>query len=941
MPKPAKPPDGVHAGEAERRLLAIVGQLASELRPGARHVEPALGSDLDRDLGFDSLSRVELLMRVGSEFRVTLPDQLVGAAQTPADLLRAVLAADRSGAPARLRDIDSAAVGGGLHAPDAAGTLLDVMAWHATHQADRVHVLLYETGDGPPVELAYGALAAGAARVAGNLVARGLAPGQTVAIMLPTGRDYLECFLGILRAGGVPVPIYPPARPSQLEDHLRRHARILENARTALLVTLPEGRRVGGMLRALVPELGSILVPADLASDAPPPPEPAIGPDDLALLQYTSGSTGQPKGVMLTHGQLLANIRAMEQVIGVREDDVFVSWLPMYHDMGLIGAWLGSLYAAMPLVLMSPLAFLSRPQRWLWALHRHRGTLTAAPNFAYELCMSRIPDAELEGLDLSRLRWACNGAEPVSAHAVRGFCERFSRYGLSPSAVAPVYGLAECAVGLAFPPPGRPPLIDRIRRAPMESGGEAQPATAQDSEAMEIVACGRPLPGYEIRIVDGSGRELPDRREGRLEFRGPSATRGYMRNPEATRALFDGDWLDSGDLAYIADGDIFLTGRVKDVIIRGGRNLYPYEVETAAGELAGVRKGCVAMFGARDPRTGTERVIIVAETREQDDAARDALQQRIRDLATGLLGMPPDDVVLAPPHTVLKTSSGKIRRSACRELYEKGRLTTARPGVLWQLVRLAVSSAAPRWRRLRRSTADLAWAIRAQTVFWLVAPAAWTAVLLTPGADRRWRLLRAFARTMFHLAGIRITAKGTGVLAGDAPCVVVANHASYLDGAVLVACIPRPLTFVAKAELRDRFVSRVFLTRIGAAFVERFDADRSVDDSRQLAARAGSGRALCYFPEGTFTRAPGLQSFRMGAFVAAAGAGIAVVPVALRGTRSVLRSDTWFPRAAPVTVIVEQALVPAGSDWNAALALRDGAREAILRHLGEPDLGAG
>jgi acyl-CoA synthetase (AMP-forming)/AMP-acid ligase II len=301
--------------------------------------------------------------------------------------------------------------------------------------------------------------------------------------------------------------------------------------------------------------------------------------------------------VVLSHANILANIRAMGETIEASSEDVFVSWLPMYHDMGLIGAWLGSLYFAMLSVLMSPLAFLARPERWLWAIHRHGGTISAAPNFAYELCLSKIPDEALEGLELGTWRRAFNGAEPVSARTVRRFSERFEPYGLKPTSLAPVYGLAEAAVGLAFPPLDSGAVIDRIDRREYERRGRALPAAAIDTSALEFVACGRPLPGHEIRIVGPTGRELGEREEGRLEFRGPSATSGYLRNPSATATLFDGDWLDSGDLAYIAGADVYLTSRVKDVIIRGGRNIYPYEVEEAVGDLDGIRKGCVAVFG--------------------------------------------------------------------------------------------------------------------------------------------------------------------------------------------------------------------------------------------------------------------------------------------------------------------------------------------------------
>ena len=272
---------------------------------------------------------------------------------------------------------------------------------------------------------------------------------------------------------------------------------------------------------------------------------------------------------MLSHANLLANIRAIGRAVEASSADVFVSWLPLYHDMGLIGAWLGSLYYGAPLYAMSPLSFLARPQSWLWAIHRFRGTLSAAPNFAFELCLNKIDDSDLRGLDLSSLRFIGNGAEPVSVATLRRFIARFGTYGFRPGAMAPVYGLAENALVVTLPPPGRPPRIDRVDRSALSARAIAEPARPDDLNAIEIVACGQPIPDHEIRIIDDMGRELGERREGRLEFRGPSATSGYFENAAKTRELFHDGWLDTGDRAYMAGGDLFITGRIKDVIIRG------------------------------------------------------------------------------------------------------------------------------------------------------------------------------------------------------------------------------------------------------------------------------------------------------------------------------------------------------------------------------------
>ncbi len=919
-------------------LLAQVSALAAELRPAHQRALPVtLDSVLDRELGFDSLSRVELSMRLERACGIGLPEQALLAAETPRDLLHALGSAAASQTAPAGKAERAAALDATAGTPESACTLPEMLDWHVQRHAQRPHVYLYGDGDEPEV-ITYAALAEGASGVAAALQAQGVLPGQTVAIMLPTGRDYLQSFFGILLAGGIPIPIYPPVRPAQLEDHLRRHAGILSNAEAVLLITIAQAKRVARLLQSQVTGLRAVITPEELESPVAELRRPPVRGADTAFVQYTSGSTGAPKGVILTHADLLANIRAMGQAVRAESSDVFVSWLPLYHDMGLIGAWLGSLYFGMPLVLMSPVAFLSRPRRWLWAIHRHRGTLTAAPNFAYELCLTKLDDAALEGLDLRSLRLAFNGAEPVSPNTVRRFAVRFADYGLRPEAMAPVYGLAEAAVGLAFPPPGRGPLIDRIQRERFTGAGQAVALQDPNAEALEFVACGQPLPGYELRIVDAAGQELPERREGRLQFRGPSATQGYLRNPAATARLRDGAWLDSGDLAYVAAGDVYLTGRVKDVIIRGGRNIYPHELEALVGDIDGIRKGCVAVFGSPDPDAGTERLIIVAETRETAKAARQALRDNVQVAAADLLGMPPDEVLLVPPHSVLKTSSGKVRRGAVRELFEQGRLGHRPRAVWWQVVRLGLASWRPSLRRAWRWIRDRAYAGYAHFVFWLLAVPAWLLIALLPGEGLRWSVMRGGARLLFRLVGVPLQVEGRAHWPTQRACVIVANHASYIDGVVLVATLPGRFSFVAKREFLDHWISRVFLRRIGALFVERFDAQRGLADARHTVQAVQGGRALLVFPEGTFTRMPGLGPFRMGAFIAAAEAGVPVVPVTLQGTRSVLRGDSRFPHRGGVRVTVGAPLSPSGSDWAAALRLRDSARSALLASLAEPDL---
>jgi 1-acyl-sn-glycerol-3-phosphate acyltransferase len=935
-------PDSGASQQAATAALVLTRQFLAELHPGApRSRAITLDSALDRDLGLDSLSRVELAVRIERAFGGRLPEDVLADAVTLRDLLAALreVSGEPSATPpaAMPTSWDEPAQA----APVDAATLVEALDWHVRAHPDRVQIV--HLGDGGETSISYRDLSRQADAVAAGLQREGLEARQTVAIMLPTSPEYFHTYFGVLRAGGIPVPIYPPARLSQIEEHVRRHAGILANAQAAMLVTVAEARGVARLLEARVAGLRRVVtVPELVAGGGAPLPVP-VGSDDIAFLQYTSGSTGDPKGVVLTHANLLANIRAIGQVIDLRPDDVFVSWLPLYHDMGLISAWLASLYFATPLVVMSPLAFLARPERWLRAIERYRGTISAAPNFAYELCVKRIGDAEIEGLDLSSWRIAANGAEPVIPETLRRFTERFAPYGFRPEAMTPVYGLAECTVGLLCPPLGRGPRVDRVRREPFSGNGRAEPAAADDAGALRFVSCGRPLPGHDVRIVDALGSEVGERIEGRLEFRGPSATSGYYRNPEQTRRLFDGDWLDSGDRAYLADGEIHLTGRVKDIIIRGGRNIYPHEVEDAVGAVAGVRRGCVAVFGSPDPDSGTERLVVLAETRESGAAAQDALRTRIVEATVAVLGEPPDEVVLAPPHTVLKTSSGKIRRAACRELHESGRVGAGGHAAWWQVLRLVSGSLLPQARRAATATLHLLYGSYAWAAFMLLAVPTWLLTALAPSPVVAWRVNRLAARIFLRLAGIALTVRGLDQLPSG-PCVLVANHASYLDTIALCAALPAYFSFVAKREFLDHAVTRLYLCGLGVQFVERFEARQSVEDARRLGEVVKAGTSAGFFPEGTFTRVTGLRAFRLGAFAAAAAAGVAVLPVAIRGTRTMLRDGQWLPRRGPVAITIGSPVVrPASApdDFAAAVALRDAARAHILAHCGEPDIGTG
>ena len=940
--------------DRESRLLALARTMVVELRrETAKATETAfsLDANFERDYGFDSLTRMELLHRAEREFGATLPESALAEIETLRDLMGEIDAAagrkpavytpgagthdEMPGAPgARAAATDyiddrRAAVG--------AKTLTEALAWHARHHPNKLHVRFY-ADDNDGETLTYGELWDDAGRVAAGLVARDVTPGEAVLIMLPSGRDYFASFFGVLRAGCVPVPVYPPGRPREIEEHIRRHAKIAGNARARIMITVAEARPFTRILAAQVENLVGIVTVSELKEAPRPNAWPEAKPEHVAFIQYTSGSTGDPKGVVLTHANLIANVNAMAAMLDVQDDDVFVSWLPLYHDMGLIGAWLGSLVHGIPLVLMSPLAFLARPRRWLDAITRYRGTISGAPNFAYEACAARIPEGKLAGLDLSSWRVAFNGAEPVSPATIAAFTQRFLPFGFAASAMMPVYGLAENSVGLAFPPIGRGPRIDWIERDTFLKTGRAVPSEPNAPTSKAVPACGLPIVGHQIRIVEDQGRELPDRREGVIQFKGPSATSGYLRNPEANAALIVGEWRNSGDLGYTVAGEVHVTGRRKDMIIRAGRNIFPAELETAIGALNGISQGAVAVFGSPDPSNGTERLVVLAESRRAGTDAEAKLQRTISDLAIGLIGLPPDVVRLVPPRTVPKTSSGKIRRQAARAVFESG--ATGALSVRVQVARMALAALGPLLRRGLRRAARALYAVYVTALGILIASLGWIVATILPLESWRWPVLRALVRLYMPLAGIRLAVRGLDKLPQGRAVLIAANHSSYFDAPVALTALPGQYSFVAKGELQSHWVPRVFLTRLKTIFVTRFDARRGIGDANRMAQTVRTGRSIVSFPEGTISRMAGLLPFRLGIFMVAVRTNTPIVPVVIRGTRHVMRDETWVPHPGAIDVELLDPIEPPADqeEWRAAVTMRDATRAAILARIGEPDL---
>ena len=394
--------------------------------------------------------------------------------------------------------------------------------------------------------------------------------------------------------------------------------------------------------------------------------------DRLAILQFTSGSTSDPKGVMLPHHTVGANIDAIAHATTLDpDDDVLVSWLPLYHDMGLVGLLTTGLTTGTPLVLGAPTDFTSSPGRWMEWISTYGGTATAGPNFSYVLAARALGRGDV--LDLSRLRIALNGAEPVDPATVAKFVDAGERHGLRPGAVFPAFGMAEIAIAGTFPEPMSGLRTDPVDLAVLEAERYASSVPADHERARHLAILGRPVQGLEVRIVDPStGAVLDERGVGELEIRGTSVTPGYYKRPEVNAELFHDGWLRTGDLAYLLDGEMVMCGRIKDMIIVGGRNVFPEDIERALADVDGVRAGNVIAFGVDGQ--GKEGVVVVAESKSSDlPEVRRSVAARVRDA----VGLPAKDIVLVAPGSLPKTSSGKLQRSLCKVRYLGAELTAA------------------------------------------------------------------------------------------------------------------------------------------------------------------------------------------------------------------------------------------------------------------------
>ena len=535
--------------------------------------------------------------------------------------------------------------------------------------------------DGTERFCSFSEIHAEATRRGAHFAARGLKKGDRLALVIPNGDEFVLSFLGAVMAGVVPVPLYPQLTFKNVEAYHETVAHIARASGARLLLTTTQTRPFVEPVLGKVDTLSGILTVDELAPPAPAPLDVRVDPEDLAFLQFTSGSTSRPKGVAVTHANLAANSYAF-MVEGLGKDsrvDKGVSWLPLFHDMGLIGFVIGPLFTDIPVVFIPTASFVRAPRVWLDTIHRHRGSITYAPNFAYALVTKRLKDKDVAGLDLSCMRITGCGAEPIQARTLREFAEKLAPVGFDARSYLPSYGMAEATLAITFAAHGTGMHADSVDPGSVQAR-EARPVP--EGAGQDIVSCGRPFPGHELAIVDEQGKRLGERQIGEILTRGPSITAGYYNEPELTAAAFKDGWLHTGDLGYMAGGELHICGRLKDIIIIRGRNFYPQDIEWVVSELPGVRRGNVVAFGvsvnaggqvevhsAAENGTGEEQLVVCAEAFQSDAAG---LSEAICNAVTAELGLSVYRVEIVPQGALPRTSSGKPQRRKTKQMFLDG-----------------------------------------------------------------------------------------------------------------------------------------------------------------------------------------------------------------------------------------------------------------------------
>jgi len=551
-------------------------------------------------------------------------------------------------------------------------TLVEQMQAHLAHSPDRVAITL-QRSDHPDLDLTYRRLTNGAHDFAGALARAGIQAGDVVVLVLEHGEELVCSFFGAVLRGAIPSIMPFLTEKLSPERYRADLAALIAVSRPAAIVTYlafePEVRaalRAGDSVRAVIVvenvARSNILDPVSLCGSA-------RQAEDTVLLQHSSGTTGLQKGIALSHQAVLNQLNAYRRVLDLSADEVIVSWLPLYHDMGLIAGFLLPVLLGLRLVLMSPFDWVRAPHRLLQSVSKYRGTISWLPNFAFNFCAQKIRDRHLEGVDLSSWRAVINCSEPVRWESHRLFYEKFKAYGLKWEALQTSYAMAENVFAVTQSNPGQSPRFEEIDREAFMA--ERLVRAANSRPAMKMLSSGRALPNVRLKIVDEQGHELPERAVGEIALQSDCMLSGYYNRPDATQQAFRDGWYLTGDLGYLSAGEVFVSGRKKDLIIVGGKNVYPQDLEALSYEVPGVHAGRSVAFGLFNDQQGTEEVVMICEVDSDDESEQGQIADLIRQHVTKNSAVALRYVKVVGPRWIVKTSSGKTARNANREKFLK------------------------------------------------------------------------------------------------------------------------------------------------------------------------------------------------------------------------------------------------------------------------------
>ncbi len=538
---------------------------------------------------------------------------------------------------------------------------------------ERAAVYLQHSGQ-PDLPIPYRQLLRGANAYARTYAREGIEPGEVVVLILQHGEDLIYSFWGAILHGAIPS-IMPFLTEKLAPERYRADlATLISMTKPTAIVTYPEFEsEVRGALKE-GDSVRAVILTDKLESQSDPDFDSLLGmkrsSDDIVLLQHSSGTTGLQKGVALSHEAVFNQLDAYSRALNLNDNDMIVSWLPLYHDMGLIAGFLTPILSGIPLVLSSPFDWVRAPYKLMQSVSQYKGTLSWLPNFAFNFCAQKIRDRNLEGVDLSSWRAVINCSEPVRFESHEAFYERFKTYGLKLEALQCSYAMAENVFGVTQTDLSRPPKVEEIDREAFMAQRVARPPTS-GRPAMKMMSSGRPLSNTRIRILDEHGKEVLEQKIGEVALRSDCMLTGYFNRPDATEKAFLDGWFLTGDYGYISDGEVFVSGRKKDMIIVGGKNVYPQDLESLTYEVPGVHAGRSVAFGIFNEEAGTEDVVIIAEVESEDAVEQERIADAVRQHVTKNSAIALRYVKVVGPKWILKTSSGKTARSANKEKFLK------------------------------------------------------------------------------------------------------------------------------------------------------------------------------------------------------------------------------------------------------------------------------